>query len=277
MYDDYSTFLIDENLEETHLFSLRFCPVKCISNITEKENRMKKKDFLQILLAFIHIPAMPLIAQNMSEDKGIISFPESSYMDEIRKNSMSQESSLIPAVSISNTFEMTSLSSPSMLFKNNPVLWNYDLSDTDKLSKRLSVTSFRQQAIYSGLGDYTNIGATFRWSPSKSKFSIDAGGFAGTQHGYMVFSQQTIWGTNMGLNYEISPKFQLSLKGQYVNSSNIDPFLYQNRFFLNTNVGLFAEYKPTKNLSLGFGLLYLYESMKRNWSPQGGVRVTFYF
>lgn len=225
----------------------------------------------------MYISGIPLVAQNTSENKGIISLPESRYMDEIRKNSMLQESSPLSAPSISNPFEVMPLSTPSNLFKNNPTLLDYNLLDTKKLSKQFSITSFGQQATYFGLGNYTNMGATFRWSPSKSKFSIDAGGFAGTQHGYMLFSQQTIWGTNLNLNYEISPKFRLSLKGQYVHSSNIDPFLFQNNFFLNTNIGLIAEYRPTKNLSLGFGLLYLYEEMKKNWSPQGGIRVTFYF
>lgn len=238
---------------------------------------MRKNIFIHILLILVCVLDTPLRAQNSVENETLISSPESSYLDVMYKNIKLKEHSSSPISSSYEPYDMNPFSTPAKLFKNNTVLWNYNSQNTKKLSKQFSLTSYGQQVKALGLGDYNNMGANFKWSPSKSLFSLDAGGFVGTQHGYMFFSQQTLLGANLNLNYEISPKFQLSLKGQYVNSSNINPFLFQNNFFLNTNVGLFAEYRPSKNLSLGFGLLYLYEEMKKNWSLQGGIRVTFYF
>lgn len=241
---------------------------------------MRRSSLLLTLFTLLLVSVDLVVAQNSNENSGINFDKEiSDYKDKVKNNPLFPESTpLYNPPLLSNPFTINPIGvSSHALMRNHSISLDYSLLDTKKLSKQFSITSFGQQATYLGLGDYTNMGATFRWSPSKSKFSIDAGGFAGKQHGYMLFLQQTIWGTNLNLNYEISPKFRLSLKGQYVNSSNIDPFLFQNNFFLNTNVGLFAEYRPTKNLSLGFGLLYLYEEMKKNRSPQGGIRVTFYF
>jgi len=160
--------------------------------------------------------------------------------------------------------------------KANPLMWNHNLSDTTKLSPRFSVTPINNQTTYIGLGSYNNIGTSFMWKPT-DELSLEGSAFISRQLGYVLYSRQVVYGANVMLNYNLTDKCQLNLRGQYVAPGTNDPFLNKSDLFPQTNIGAELQFTPQKNLKFVTGVEYRHNQMEQKWETRSGGKVTFGF
>lgn len=162
------------------------------------------------------------------------------------------------------------------LYQNNPLMWNHDISDTTKLSSRFSVTPMNNQTTHIGLGSYNNIGASLNWK-STDELSLEGSAFISRQLGYMSFSQKVVYGASLGVNYNLTDKCQLNLRGQYVAPGMNDPFLKKSNLFPTTNIGAELQFTPQKNLKIVTGVVYQHNQLEQKWETKSGGKVTIGF
>lgn len=179
---------------------------------------------------------------------------------------------------LSTDFYQNNLSSNPFnhMQRNNPLTWNHNFSDTTKLSPHLSLTPINIQNTYIGLGSYNNIGSTLKWMPT-DELSLEGSAFISRQLGYNLFSRQLVYGANASLNYNLTDKCQLNLRGQYVAPGNNDPFLNKSNLFPQTNIGAELQFSPQKNLKFVTGVEYRQNQLEQKWETRSGGKVTFGF
>ncbi len=181
---------------------------------------------------------------------------------------------LLDNASMTNTF--MSHKSPIDSYQNNLLMWNYKISDTTKLSPHFSVTPTNSQTTYVGLGSYNNIGTTLKWQPT-DELALEGSAFISRQLGYMLFTRQVVCGATLGVNYNLTDKCQLNLRGQYVAPGVNDPFLNKSNMFPKTNIGAELQFTPQKNLKFVTGVEYQHNQLEQKWETKSGGKVTIGF
>ncbi len=248
---------------------------------TAKYSKMKKKNTLiwTASLISIVIPATTATAQNNIEKKETISLPEkpTQLPDGTFKLQLSPDPATSYPIPSTKLFTPNLFSSPyASMLRSNPVIWNYNLSDTTKWSTRISLIPFNQLTTYIGLGEYNNLGASLLWVPA-NKLSLEIGAFISKQFGYILFSHQILFGTGITLNYDITDKLRFRTWGQYITSGNNDPFLNASNLFPKTNVGADLQYKATRKTEVRIGIEYQYDKQTNTWKPESGGKMKIGF
>jgi len=176
-----------------------------------------------------------------------------------------------------DSYQNNLISNPfASMQKSNPLMWNHDISDTTKLSPHFSVTPTNSQTTYVGLGSYNNIGTTLKWQPT-GELALEGSAFISRQLGYMSFSRQVVYGASLGVNYNLTDKCQLNLRGQYVAPGMNDPFLNKSNMFPKTNIGAELQFTPQKNLKFVTGVEYQHNQLEQKWETKSGGKVTIGF
>ncbi len=237
---------------------------------------MKKKIFRWIVfLIGTVIPATSVTAQS-NEHRELLLLPEKpEQTDEAVKPRLMPESTTpFPALSPSTTG--MPLSPYENTLKFNPMLWNYNVSDTTMFLKHFSYMPFGQRRTYIGLGMNHDIGASILWSPT-GKLSLETKIFISKQFGYMLSSRQVSTGAGLMLNYDITDKLRFRLRGQYVTPGHTDPFLDMMNLFPQTNVGADLQYKATEKAEVGMGVEYQFDKKSNTWKSEysGKVKIGF--
>lgn len=160
---------------------------------------MERKDILirSALLISIVISTIPVTAQNNKEKKTISSPKIPSQL---------RDSKLLPEATISFPTPSTELFKPNSfspsynnLFYFNPVLCDYNLSDTTKWSTCLSFIPFNRQTTFLGLGEYNNIGVSLLWNFTNI-LSFETNAYFMKQFGYVFPFRQISYGMGLTLN-----------------------------------------------------------------------------
>ncbi|MDR0756881.1 MAG: hypothetical protein LBF85_03445 [Tannerella sp.] len=167
------------------------------------------------------------------------------------------------------------LTLPEALFSRNMPAAYGIRGNTFMLLPGVSFIPYGERAISVGAGEYSHIGAMLRWQLSEN-LSLEGGGFAGKQYGFLPVSGQNMFGFNAALNRTFSGRWRLAVRGRFMNAA-ADPGLYQQNLFMNPYGGMFLEYDIRQNLTVGGGVGLEYDRMRKKWMPVGKMSARYSF
>jgi len=162
------------------------------------------------------------------------------------------------------------------LATHNPLAFDFNNVQTNKLDNWFFVISNGQKVTLPGLGEYTKLSSSLGWQPSK-KLTINAGGFVGRQFAFATSTPQDIMGATIKIKYNITDRVKFNSWGQYANSGDSNSLAGFNNLFPHSGIGSSVTVK-IKNLSkIEGGVEYQYNESTKVWSIESQGKLSLHF
>jgi len=132
----------------------------------------------------------------------------------------------------------------------------------------LSVSGW--QRTWPGAGGITSINPGKTWH--SGAWAIGGGGYAARYYTPFNISPEFVAGANLHASFQATDWLKLNAWGQYAhyygNNEQNNPHMLMNPFFYHISIGSSFEIKLNKDFSVGAGMQYEYNPMRRNWDRQ---------
>lgn len=145
--------------------------------------------------------------------------------------------------------------------------WAEDFSKSQlkKLSNNFFINSGSSRKSYIDYGAYFQLNSAFGWRPN-NRFYFELGGLFSRQFDN-TGSHTDIAGINTQISFDLSPKVQLNIWGQYIVPLS-DYSFFENPFFPHTNVGSSVSFQLKNQSQLDLGFRYQYYGINKKWKPE---------
>ena len=165
---------------------------------------------------------------------------------------------------------------PSMS-KNAPLLTDFYRSQQNPIYKPFSFVGKGEERTFTGIGKYTTIQGAARWQPTRKLF-IEAGGLFSRQFYYSSFlSRQDITGVNGRMQYTLTNRVRLNIRGQYIFQETYSPLPVYNSLFPHTSTGVSLSIDVKKDTDVSVGAEYQFDSKSQKWKIESSGRVSIGF
>jgi hypothetical protein len=159
---------------------------------------------------------------------------------------------------------------------SNPLSFDFNNTQTDRLTNRFFIFSNGQKVIHAGLGDYTKLSSSLGWQPSKT-FTIAAGGFVGRQFEFATLTQHDIMGASFRTKYDLTDKVQFNSWGQYANSGDGNTLAGFNTLFPHSGIGSSVSVKIKTLSKIEGGVEYQYNESTKVWNLESQGKISLHF
>ena len=142
---------------------------------------------------------------------------------------------------------------------------DFNKSQLKKLSNSFFINSGSSRKTYIDYGAYFQLNSAIRWKPNNRSY-IEFGGLFSRQFNN-TGSHTDIAGINTQISFDLSPKVQLNIWGQYIVPLNDNSF-FENPLFPHTNVGSSVSFQLKNQSQLDLGFRYQYYEYNKKWKPE---------
>jgi hypothetical protein len=142
---------------------------------------------------------------------------------------------------------------------------DFNKSQLKRLSDNFYINTGSQRKTYIDYGAYLQLNSAMRWKPN-NRFYFELGGLFIRQFNN-TGSHNDILGVNTQISFDLSPKIQLNIWGQYIVPSS-DYSYFENPLFPNTNAGSSVSFQLKNQSQLDLGFRYQYYESNKKWKSE---------
>lgn len=156
-----------------------------------------------------------------------------------------------------------------MLKKVSPMAFDFVETEFVPLNENLTVAVTGSQYTWPGAGGITTIAPALRWQDGP--WGINGGVFAGRYYTPFNISPDYVTGGYMETSFQATDWLKVNAWGRYANyfgDERKNPHMTMNPFYYHNTVGASLEFKIKENFSMGAGLQYEFNPMRRKWERQ---------